>query len=453
MSDKVILKAKVDGSKKNFQVSPSDTIVKLLHKKINEIDLSGIGALESLEELSLRGNKIVQLDLSPLKTCNNLKHLSISDNELATIDLQPLSECKSLEWLSVSNNALTHVDLYPLASCQKLRFLYISGNAMQSIDLFPLHVLNNLTELTLHMSRRRTTETGRYLRTDSYHLNPYLDPILGCENLMIVDVGYNEGFILNDIPEDPSTGIERLLKEGRRGSDPTLDMFGHAMSVSGVDKVWSVYQGKIDGSAPIDFPNQKREVFDAFDIGPYSGYDGSLDDLVIASDDFDDVKQKLKEAVVEQSIEQIENQGSTHFFDVDNLESDTASSAKLLALLVEARTTEIQDTPLYAYGGLIDLRPLWCTNYGYEIMKAMKYWIFTGPKGAIKLKEKFAEAGYVLQEPTEEGGPEKCERPFSAQLKNHILTVALSGTNKDEATGLVYQTGVPHIMRYNDFFE
>jgi len=452
MSGTITLTAKVEGSKKKFQFSDEETSIRLNHQRITDIDLSGIEPIKNLTDLSLRGNRIKHIDLTPLKEHIGLKQLSLKGNNLTEIDLEPLRYCRELEWLSLSHNNLKKIDLYPLSSIQNLRYLYLSSNEVKTIDLFPLHVLHNLTELTLDMSKRITNEKGKYLRTDNYNLIPLLDPLLSCENLEIVDVGYKKTFILNGSSDELSPGIERLFNTGRCRTDPSVDMYSHAIAESGIEKVWSVFQAKIEGSSAQNYWINKLEVFDAFGLESFVGYDGKIDDLLIDSKNLEEAKQNLKRAIVERSIAQIENNGSTLFFDVDEIESDSAENAKFIALLLEKRSSEMQEQLLYSYGDLIDLRPLWCTNYGYELLKVLSCWFFAGPKGLLRIMKRFSDAGYTLLEPAEGSGPEKCERPFSSDLKAHILSMAQSGKDRG-AAGLVYKSGIPHVMNYNRFFD
>ena len=106
-------------------------------------DLTGIGMLESLEELYIYGNNSIR-DVSPLVGLTRLRDLNLARNEIE--DIGPLAELTSLTSLSLYGNPIR--DIGPLARLRELTRLRVE-HAVGVSDLSALSGLHNLTRLEL----------------------------------------------------------------------------------------------------------------------------------------------------------------------------------------------------------------------------------------------------------------------------------------------------------------
>ncbi len=105
-------------------------------------DLSLLTELDELVVLELRDNHIE--DISPLKALDNLEELDLRENYFT--DLSPLAELNSLRELNLRDNDLT--DLTPLAVLTELTYLNIHSNK-NAASLEPLAGLTKLEELIM----------------------------------------------------------------------------------------------------------------------------------------------------------------------------------------------------------------------------------------------------------------------------------------------------------------
>lgn len=99
----------------------TDTALVLNNRGLTDGDITEIGRIYALSNLSLSGNALT--NLSPLSTLGGLTTLNLSNNSIS--DLSPLTSLTSLRTLYLDNNPLT--DLSPLYSLPSLTSLSIKG--------------------------------------------------------------------------------------------------------------------------------------------------------------------------------------------------------------------------------------------------------------------------------------------------------------------------------------
>ena len=92
---------------------------------------------------------------------------------------------------------------------------------------------------------------------------------------------------------------------------------------------------------------------------------------------------------------QIENKGSTHFFDVDKM--STKGASVLLSDILNRRREEIEETVLAIHDDKVYLSPLWKTGYGFEILKRLGMRNTTDRIGLGTLEEMFTSLGMTLR--------------------------------------------------------
>jgi len=145
----------------------------------------------------------------------------------------------------------------------------------------------------------------------------------------------------------------------------------------------------------IDFTeihDARRNFFKIFRMDEYAGYEGDIKDVLMNTtyhDDFDRLCSDLSDKI-SQSIENyIQNNNSTRGLDINAFRSSSAS--KLIPLILQARMREIEEIELPVKESCVDLRELWSTSYGYEVLSAMKVWKFCSKRTLSTILERFKE--------------------------------------------------------------
>ncbi|GAG99841.1 unnamed protein product, partial [marine sediment metagenome] len=100
-------------------------------------------------------------------------------------------------------------------------------------------------------------------------------------------------------------------------------------------------------------------------------YDGSISDiigLIPESGTYEDGVEVIRTGLISLLRKQLENEGSTLFFDIDKLA--TTPGSVLVPLIVSRREKELKDIILYHYDGRVNLMPMWLTGFGFNILQA-----------------------------------------------------------------------------------
>lgn len=258
--------------------------------------------------LNLSSHGIVSIDLTPLEYCRELRHIDLSENDIQRIDLNPLCVFQNFFSLDLSNNNLESLNITPLLFCNNLTHLIVKNAISYEIDPIGQHAIGNYAILNA-ISRVRLYK--------SY------------DELVVRD-GWKT--ILSHTKE-----FLRLLPE----------------------RQWFAAQrGLLTG---MGFPELA-----AFDGWPYLLLENITDDM-----DYEQAKLQIEENTIRLLKSQIENQGSTHFLDIDRLSS--TSGAILISPILENRMKEMQDLKIERINGKVDGRVFFFTHYGRQILTEMGY--------------------------------------------------------------------------------
>ena len=160
------------------------------------LDLQGLSGATSLVELNLDGNGIV--DFTPLGTLVNLKRLNIgrtnADNRQTPLNLNGIGALVDLEELIIDQSAVA--DLSPLSTLANLQVLQLWYNWTIS-DLSPLRELTSLRELNLSgnnvsdLSPLRNLQSLEVLNLSGNKVSD-LSPLAGLTKLKDLDLAGNE---------------------------------------------------------------------------------------------------------------------------------------------------------------------------------------------------------------------------------------------------------------------
>ncbi|MFW9850163.1 MAG: leucine-rich repeat domain-containing protein [Candidatus Thorarchaeota archaeon] len=372
----------------------------LHHKEIKTIDLSEIGQLKELQYLDLQSNHLDFLDLFDISKCKYLRRINLEDNNFSEIDMNPLNNCNYLEEISLARNQLSEIDLSPLQKKKALKSLSLADNNIQTIDLFPLSSCDNLRSLNL---------IGNLLHIVN------LAPILLCIHLERVELSGNPSFKGRiDQSSDPNTFptilIDTLVKNALQFGKP--GWFTKVQSVFEIEKPhltellnrldWQDIRSKMAqilrrADQNNWFDNQKR-ILKSLDMKELIGIDATLQDILLQIPNlqlFDDSRGALYQNLINMIRNQIQNKGSTHFFDVDTM--STTGASVVISDILNRRREEIEETVLAIQGGSVFLRPLWKTCYGFEVMKKLGMRDKTDYNGLQTLEKRFESLDMTLK--------------------------------------------------------
>jgi hypothetical protein len=171
-----------------------------------------------------------------------------------------------------------------------------------------------------------------------------------------------------------------------------------------------------------DFKTQQI-LFTALGIPEFACYDGSLRDLVKLLPEYGSYDAgiiTLQTEMVKVLEEQLEQGGSTLYFDVDALSSTRGSV--LIPILLKQREYEMQNVTLYNHKGRLDLLPLWITGYGSQILKALNFgrWISSDRIPAIEEALNKIDHDVVVEKVVYAAGNEDVIYNTSKVLLSHL---------------------------------
>ena len=205
------------------------------------MDLTALGSLTGLRQLSIRHNRIA--DLGPLAGLAGLTELDIGENRIA--DLQPLAGLGDLAVLRADRNRIANLwplaslaglealemganrirDLRPLAGLARLQTLRLGGNGLA--DLHPLAGLAGLRDLGL--SGNAVKDLGALSHLDGLrrldlrgNMVANLHPLRGLRSLAWVHVGASR--IADLAPLDGQPGLTVAGRDDRDSLGVSADL-------------------------------------------------------------------------------------------------------------------------------------------------------------------------------------------------------------------------------------
>jgi hypothetical protein len=90
--------------------------------------------------------------------------------------------------------------------------------------------------------------------------------------------------------------------------------------------------------------------------------------------------------------------------------------------IMHLRKKEIDEVKIQVQDGKVDLRPLWLTAYGFEILSVMGMGLRTDIDGLERIKEKFIELGTELTMTTDSNS--KYTVDMSEDFREYIWALA-----------------------------
>jgi hypothetical protein len=419
--------AEIDLSPLNYCTKLKE--LKLLHNSLQSIDLSPLSSCTELQELWLDDNEIQNIDLSPLSSCTELQELWLDDNEIQNIDLSPLSLCTKLRGLSLSNNRFQNIDLSFLSSCVDFEILWLAVNKLQSIDLSPLRECTKLEMLRLDHNQLQEIDLSplstcfeledlNLERNQIQHID--LTPLSSCRKLesLLVDIGVKEETILSreqfkgmllydydylkvDVPV-PMTSLAAveyafpLVRE--EPAWKTFHLFNEALSILDLD-----WLGRIDGD-------------------PTSFLDAILTTERVV------VGERTLEMLVPVVCQQIDDRKTTIGLDIERAITENREFHERVDRVRQLRLEELERVRVIQDDEGIDLRRLWMTAYGHQILTTLGLGMTCTANQFEKVRRAVAKLGIELE--IVEDGDYDYPTDISDSLTRAILLSAIYATGE-----------------------
>lgn len=348
------------------------------HGRYVSSDLKWVKDLDSIVRLDISCNYLNRVDLTPLSDCQSLKYLDLSENAIEDIDLSSLSACDKLETLDISYNRLNDVNLTPLVHCKSLRFVYIHRNQLDTINIAPLNHLKGIQKVVI----------------DNLKSNkpiPVFEAVIESAPPNLNDVLYAMSFQAERPPWLQGVPTVKIIRLNPKSYRTHVEKHG-----------WDSVKKHMRAAFPLLRPDQDFLAQKAFlnDIGipELACYDGSISDIIEiipTSGSYEDGMLEIQTNLIALLSDQLDNGGSTLFFDIDEL--STTPGSVLVPQIVSKREKELRDLVLYHYESKVNLMPMWLTGFGFSILQAAKVGRVVQMTEISKLLERYEkELGIVI---------------------------------------------------------
>lgn len=321
------------------------------HAKYVSSDLEWIKDLPNIVRLDISCNYLNNVDLSPLADCQTLKYLDLSENAIQCIDLSPLKSCDKLETLDLSYNRIQDISLTPLVDCKSLRYVYLHRNKLDTINIAPLTHLKRIEKVII--DNLKGSKPIPVYKTDIRDTPPNLNDVLYAMSFQTARPEWLEGC--------PDVTIIRLAPESYE-----THVRKHG---------WRSVRAHLQAALPLLSPTQdflaQQEILRDLRMPELACYDGSTSDIIAIfpeSGTYEEGVQEIQGRLISMLQEQLDNGGSTLFFDIDEL--STTPGSVLVPQIVSQRENELKNLILYQFGGRVNLMPMWLTGFGFNILQA-----------------------------------------------------------------------------------
>ena len=390
----------------------------LLHgNNLQEIDLSPLASCSALQAIWLDENQLKQIDLSPLASCTSLQRLFLSSNQLQTADLFPLSSCTDLRELDLDNNQLKKVDLSPLGSCPKLRQLLLHHNELETLDLLPLGSCVKLQQLLLGYNDWQSLD---------------LSPLSSCQNLVKLTLYSFRMHTLDITPvmfctmiKRYDTGIDgnaRLTRWLDASLAPRRGFGDVSYGPPSPVRSWAFLHNVAEAAEPgVRVSNDILRALCITQFGLLESY--LLKDLlqIPAETAIDEARERVASIVAEKMGQQIDAGGTTIGLKLEEVMSHSEIALRA-AQVAELRRAEMQRVVVPLRGRTADLRPLWLTAYGFDLLSALGKRLKARGRSVKEVRTSLSKIGFELQTTDSEEWSAPLE--MSEEMKEYIWWIA-----------------------------
>jgi len=330
-----------DGTQGQYECSKKNLEIDLSDRGITDIDLSPLRSCNNLRRLLLNSNALTSVDLTPISTCKDIRELRLRQNDLQSIDLTPLRHCVNLVLIDLKSNQLQHIDLAPLSVHEHLGNLLFSNNQIQNLDITPLAIDRSRGKFRIE--------------------------ITGAQRLT--------AWIQN---------IRRFPEVVYQRPDSIYPWYFLHLAVK---------------NNPDNFRIQ-QDIIRAIGFGDLGFIDLDISELLLSihpESSFEEVHTKLRPILMHHLMESIREGRSTTGLNLELGFSQNAEITISTKQILKTREDEMEKVTVGLSGNRVDLRELWLTAYGYEVMTALKMSLETDVNGLKALETVFSNIGFKLK--------------------------------------------------------
>ena len=328
----------------------------LMTTTLEAIDLEPLRKCSVLESLSLKMNTFQSIDLTPLRSCMGLQEIDLMMNRLNDVDLSPLSGKANLRHVGLGGNGLGEVNLAPLGSCPRLQKIDLTSCDLRTLDLYPLFSCGKLSEL--------------YLKSNSLSILD-ITPLLSRPDILADDACKMHSWI-------------RMEKASYQRPVPT-DSWRFLRSVAELG---------------LESRRIQHDFVYAMGLAKLGFFARDLEELLLSipsETTMEEAREQVVEVLLFDVIAAIDGGESATGFQVEEFYKTNGDIAARTQEIFELRKREIQNLVLELRNDKVDLKPLWLTAYGYEVLSALGEHLSTDLGGFERLKKSFEKIGFTLK--------------------------------------------------------
>ncbi len=369
--------------------------------QLQTIDLAPLSSCSSLQTLNLYSNQLQSIDLAPLSSCSSLQTLNLYNTQLQTIDLAPLSSCPNLQALTLSDTQLQTIDLAPLSSCSSLQKLWLDRNQLQTIDLAPLSSCSSLQALNLQVNQLQTID---------------LAPLSSCSSLQKLNLAVNQLQTIDLAPLSSCSSLQKLyLHENLLQTNDAVHSW-LPLSTATREAVYTTPPREVVYARPTDTYTWQfllrvaqeqgtnwrvqQDILHALGLGEYGFIDHDLADLfrsIPVDTSVELAREHVAKILVNEIVRAVDTDGATTGFKVEELLAQHGEIAVRTQRIIELRGVEMQRVVVGVSDTEVDLRELYLTAYGYNILTALSMHLTTNLEGLERVRTALGELGFELK--------------------------------------------------------
>ena len=363
----------------SLELDKGTTEINLSGGDIISLDLRGLENSPELKEINLSNNRLQSIDLSHLAKCPSLEKLNLFRNSLRYIDISSLSKCPNLQELYLNLNQLSLLDLSSLTNCPHLTKLYLGSNHIREIDLYPLKGCKELEWLSLARNQLRHVD---------------ITPLLFSQRLETLTV--DDGVILDSLFLPEMTRLSWGIEENRSAViEVALPEFIQKHGWPDASSLIASISCTITPLQQREFQNSILHRLGFFDFDVLDFDLISVLELLPETTTCEGLEETVRQNAYRALSDQIRDEGPSHFINIEAVRSNP-DLAVLAPAILELRKREISGIVIEEINGVFDLRPLWMTSYGFELLSALSLGLDTDRQGMDQVILHASQTGFEL---------------------------------------------------------
>lgn len=265
------------------------------------------------------------------------------------IDLSPLRSLRNLIAIFLNRNKIHAVDLYPLGRCKFLSKVDLSENDIETIDLTPLY---GVPSISIHVDE----DTKAYTLFSKRCYEQYTN-----QELLDTTTSFDVPIKVKNVQDIPViySALRKCEEEWKK-----YHLFSEALNLLGLEWV---------GIPDIDIDKGLSMI---------NKLDGKGKSI-----------EKFRQKMIAQVCKQIDQGKPAILLDIEKARGESCI-ARRIQRIIENRAHQIENLTLPIIEGTVDLRPLWWTTYGNEILESLGLGLYCEIEDFLKVKDVLMDLGF-----------------------------------------------------------